>query len=179
MLPTFFDVDSHIDYLLEEEGGRVATAEELDSALPRVGRVYGPTLLSALLGHDLITGEDLTRLVGVVWSMAEYPDDALGHERWLELFTLAGYTVDGVLATRPSSSVTLYRGSVPERRADWSWTDSLDIAQSYAHGGIGGRPQSTVWTAEVDPARLLARISERDEDEYVVNTADLPIHEHH
>jgi hypothetical protein len=70
-------------------------------------------------------------------------------------------------------------GAVAERRADWSWTDSLDIAQTYAHSGIGGRPQSTVWTAEVDPARLLARISERNEDEYVVNTKELTIHEHH
>lgn len=178
MLPLLFDVDAVIDYFLEEEGSRVATADELDSALAHVGRVHGPALLSALYGHNLITGAELARVIGVVWSMTEYLDTELGHPRWLELFTLTGYTVDGVPATRPSSSLTLYRGSVPERRDDWSWTDSLETAQSYAYRGIGGRPQSTVWTAEVDPARLLARISERDEDEYVVNTTGLRIREY-
>ncbi|GLY38299.1 hypothetical protein Amsp01_043230 [Amycolatopsis sp. NBRC 101858] len=69
----------------------------------------------------------------------------------------------------------MYRGSVADRRADWSWTDSRDVARTYAAGGFGGRLPGAIWTAMVEPERLLARHTDRDEFEYVVDTAGLVI----
>ncbi|WP_215545079.1 hypothetical protein [Amycolatopsis sp. CA-230715] len=155
------------------------TADEVDTTLVRVGRCDGPLLLDRLHHHQLITSDEVTRYVGNVWSMAEYPDQALSHTRWRELFRLAGYTVDGVPARRPESAVRLYRGSVEERCGDWSWTDSLDVAVQYAHAGIRGRPPGAVWTALVTPEHLLARNTGRDESEYIVDTSRVEIVEFH
>jgi hypothetical protein len=50
--------------------------------------------------------------------MSEYPDDALDREAWRTLFARADFTADGRPAERPAGPVELWRGSVPERRAD-------------------------------------------------------------
>jgi hypothetical protein len=91
---------------------------------------------------------------------------------WRVLFKYAGYTVDGKPAERPPEPLELWRGSVPERCTDWSWTDNRDVAQWYANG-YRRRPQGTVWQATVEPWRLLARNTERNEGEYVVDTDGL------
>ncbi len=56
------------------------------------------------------------------------------------------------------------------RRDNWSWTESRYVARTYAAGGFGGRLRGAVWTALVDPDRLLARNRHREESEYVVDT---------
>jgi len=154
------------------------TPGDLGRALVRLGRNHGPALLGDLEAEGLLTPPAAAAHVGAVWSMAEYPDRYLDHDTWRELFRLAGYTVDGVPAERPVEPLTLYRGSVPERRANWSWSDRLDVAQRYAAGGLGRRPPGVVWQATVEPWRLLARNAgpdSRDESEYVVDTEELQI----
>lgn len=151
------------------------TAADLDIALGRVGRNYGPALLAALHDYGILTVDQLAAKIGEVWSMAEYPDRALGHDRWFELFDVAGYTENGNRAEPPAEPLTLYRGSVDNRRGDWSWTDDRTVAYRYADGQHYQRPRGTVWRATVTPDRLLARNTERDESEYVVNTAGLAI----
>lgn len=150
---------------------------DLESACVAVGRNNAPLLLAELWaeGHFTWNPEQLTSCIGAVWSMSEYPDRYLEHETWRELFALAGYTVDGDGAPRPAEAIRLWRGSVPERRGDWSWTDSRAVAERYAAGTHYGRPKSMVWTAMVEPRRLLARNTERDESEYVVDTEGLAI----
>ncbi|OXM50265.1 hypothetical protein CFP71_27925 [Amycolatopsis thailandensis] len=173
MLPVLTDVVALVDYLAAR--ATVLSDEELDLALGRVGRVDGPVLVSGLQVRSLITDTQLTAVLGRVWSMAEYPDRALGHARWRELFAKAGYAADGRPESRPDTTLRLYRGSVERRRTDWSWTDSLDVARDYALSGIRGRPRGTIWTALVDPAMLLARNTGRDEKEYIVDTSGLAI----
>jgi hypothetical protein len=106
--------------------------------------------------------------------MAEYPEGSGGMSRvtWLQVFALAGYTVDGEPAERPGGPLTLYRGAPPSRRLRMAWTDHRATAERFAHGGLRGRELGRVWTAEVAPDRLLARMHEggRGESEYVVNT---------
>lgn len=157
------------------------TGDELTAAVSRLGRNAGPPLLADLLAEYLLTASAAAAVIGDVWSMAEYPDHYLAHDRWRELFALAGYTRNGKGAARPTNAITLYRGSVPERRADWSWTDQLSVAVGYASGTRAQRPLGKVWSAEVEPWRLLARNdgpSGRNESEYVVDTDELVIVEH-
>ncbi len=92
------------------------------------------------------------------------------------MFELSGYTVDGVPAHRPEESMVLYRGSVPELRKNWSWTDSRAVAEKYADGEHYSRPLGRVWTATVEPWRLMASNRDRAEREYVVDTDGLAIH---
>lgn len=172
-LPESYDTDTLIHWLARQKP--MPTVNQVEKVLLRVGHVNGPYVLYMLRYVDKLSPESATATVGPVWSMAEYPDKCLSHRRWRDLFTLAGYTVEGVPAERPTETLTLYRGSVPERRADWSWTDNRAVAERYAAGGLRGRRAGTVWIAQVEPWRLLARNTGRSEDEYVVDTAKLTI----
>lgn len=177
-VPYVFTVEELFEHFVEEGPPDV---EQLGTARFRIDRNHGPALLADLHNEGLLDPDVAAAHVGVVWSMAEYPDAYLDHEAWRWLFALAGYTHNGVRTARPSGALTLYRGSVPERRGDWSWTDNIDVARRYAAGGLGGRPAGRVWRAEVDPRRLLARNDEEDgraEAEYVVDTDGQTIVEH-
>lgn len=154
------------------------SVDDVYDALLRVGKNNGPALLCDLFQEGCLHAEAATAHVGSVWSMAEYPNQYLDTEDWRDLFDLAGFTIDGRLAARPTEPVRLYRGSVPERRTDWSWSTSREVAEKYAAGGFGGiygRPAGVLWTALVPPEWLLAENTRRDEAEYVVDTDGLKI----
>jgi hypothetical protein len=153
------------------------TPNELFVACGRVGRNQAVELLVALWERELLTREAATANVASVWSDAEFPDSYAAHSIWRELFLLAGYTVDGRSAERPTVTLTLWRGSVSGRRADWSWTDDRSVAETYADGAHYQRPKGTVWRASVEPWRLLAQNTDRQEREYVVDTFGLTITE--
>ncbi|MEV6421642.1 hypothetical protein [Streptomyces sp. NPDC051662] len=142
------------------------------------GRLDGPALLfDGWLGEAIDVGT-LAAHIGRVWSMAEYPDAALGHQMWRELFAAAGFTADGKPAERPVGPVELWRGSVPERRADWSWTSRRTVAEGYATGTGARRPSTGRLYRIVAPTfALLAHNVSRDEDEYVLDTDALAITE--
>lgn len=175
-LPDVFTVTEVVNHFAEHGE---PDANELGTALLRLGRNDGPALLYDLLMEGLLTADALVPHIGNVWNAAEYPDRHLSHDVWRELFQFAGYTRNGRAEAPPAKPLTLYRGSVPERRADWSWTDRLDIATGYAQGTKARRPVGQVWQATVEPWRLLARNEgpeNRDESEYVVDTEGLEIH---
>ncbi|MFD8413973.1 hypothetical protein ACFV2Q_19815 [Streptomyces sp. NPDC059650] len=119
-------------------------------------------------GHFLGAGLD-------VWSGAEYPHQNLDESLWRMLFEAAGYTVDGKAAERPTEPLTLWRGSVPGRRRDWSWTSDRTIAEEFAFKGVRGRPIGVVWETKVPPRSLLSFDNGREESEYVVDTHGLRI----
>jgi hypothetical protein len=152
----------------------------LSEAFGRVGRDEAPYLLVEL--WDQLHLGVLAAGINDAWCDAEYPLRCLPASSWWELMELAGvergrtWLDKGKVRTiRHKLPLTLYRGATEEHRAGWSWTSSLAMAQSFATGGLRGRAQGQVWTAQVEPTRLLARISGRDEDEYLVDTDGLEI----
>ncbi|MFF8960855.1 hypothetical protein [Streptomyces sp. NPDC014894] len=153
-------------------------ADRFAGLLLRAGRTEGPVLLSTAWSTGTITAETLSVHVGRVWSMAEYPDAALDRPVWTALFAAAGFTVDGHPAERPTAPVPLWRGSVPERRADWSWTTRRAVAEGYATGTGARRPRTgRLYRTLAPPSALLAFNTNRDEDEYVLDTTGLTITE--
>lgn len=152
------------------------TTEELAWLMGLAGRTYGPEFLAEALAEDKITDETVTALIGDVWSSAEFPDQHHDRDTWRWMFDTAGFTVDGKRAPRPAEPMRLYRGSVPERRDDWSWTRDIRIAEKFA-AGSPGRPKGQVWVCTVPPSHMLAANSYRDEDEVVVDTRGLQITE--
>ena len=149
---------------------------DVDRVVLRLGRVWGPYVLEMLHAAGALTTDTAT-LAGPIWGIAEYPQDGMRRASWLGVFALAGYTVDGVRAERPNSPVRLYRGAPFSRRRRMAWTDDLATAKRFARGGLLGHEAGQVWTADVAPERLLARIHEggRGESEYVINTLQLRI----
>ncbi|MFI6030713.1 hypothetical protein [Amycolatopsis magusensis] len=171
--PVGVDVVPRVAPLLDRAS--LLAPDELAVALMRISGDDGPVLLDALYQHRLVSDQVLSCFVGLAWAGAEFPDRVLGRDRWRELFAAAGYTEDGLRVPRPTAPQRLYRGAVADRRADWSWTESRAVARTYAAGGFGGRLPGAIWTALVEPERLLARNTDRDECEYVVDTAGLAI----
>lgn len=153
------------------------TTDELSWLIGLAGRTEGPTFLAEALSEDKITADTVAALVGSVWSSAEYPDRELDRDTWRWLFDVAGFTVNGKRAPRPAEPVTLFRGSVPERCTDWSWTRDLAVAELFA-AGPRGRSKGRLWVCEVPPAHMLAINTGRDEDEVVVDTRGLQITEY-
>ncbi|USQ86971.1 hypothetical protein NFX46_26610 [Streptomyces phaeoluteigriseus] len=152
------------------------TTAELEKLIGRAGRIYGPEFLNEAYSEGKVPAATVTALVGPVWSSAEYPDSELDCDTWRWLFDVAGFTVDGKSADRPTEPMTLFRGSVPERRADWSWTRTRAVAERFADG-VRGRAPGRLWVCVVPPAHMLAVNTDRDEDEVVVDTRGLQITE--
>jgi len=153
------------------------SAEELQYLIGRGGRDSGPWLLHTAYTQRKITAAVVAEVIGGVWSMADRPDRELDRDEWRTLFNAAGFTVDGERKPQPADAKLLFRGSVTERRTDWSWTYSIDVATKYADGNVTGRSPGHLWVCMVPPEAMLAINTERDEDEIVVDTRGLDIRE--
>lgn len=155
------------------------SADDIMGASCQVGRNHYPYLLASLYAEGLVDREVAAVVVPDAWSMVEFPNNALDEEEWESLFDEAGCTVDGVPAKRPNHHLHLWRGAIPECRNGWSWTDDRELA-----GWFAARPhnagQGRVWTADVEPHRLLAKIGMNvrpKESEYVVDARGLTVYE--
>ncbi|MEU1559478.1 hypothetical protein ABZ504_03030 [Streptomyces mirabilis] len=152
------------------------TTAELDKLIGLAGRNYGPTFLEDTYSEAKISAETVTALIGGIWSGAEFPDRRLDHDTWRWLFDVAGFTIDGEPVKRPTEPILLWRGTVPERRADWSWTTDRTVAERFA-AGSGGRPPGRLYVTLAPPEALLCANNGRDEAEYVIDTRGLTIWE--
>ena len=151
------------------QDGVIIGAEQFGRLLGWCGRVAGPLLLADAWDSGAIKFATLTAHVGPVWSAAEYPDAALGHARWRTLFRTAGFTRDGMPAELPDRPLELWRGSVPGRARDWSWSTDRAVAERYAGGGFR-RPVGRLYRVVAPLAALLAACDGRDEAEFVLDT---------
>lgn len=145
------------------------TTEELQRLIGLAGRNYGPSFLAEADIDSKIDYGTVRALVGPVWSTCEYPDRQLDHDTWRWLFDTAGFTIDGQAAERPTGPVELWRGTVPERRTDWSWSTDRAVAEKFA-AGIRGRLPGRLYRLVCPPEALLCANNERSEAEYVVDT---------
>lgn len=153
------------------------TTAELESLIGRAGRNYGPMFLDEAYAEAKVAAETVTALVGQIWSAAEYPDRQLDHDTWRWLFDVAGFTIDGKPEPRPTTPIVLWRGSVPERRTDWSWSTDRAVAEKYAFGSMNYRPIGRLYTVTAPTHALLCANNGRDEAEIVVDTRGLQITE--
>lgn len=173
-VPLLFTVAELLTHFAEAD--REPTVEDIEVAGTRVGRNSYPVLVFDLFLEDLLLPDVAAVVVPQAWCDAEFPMNTLGADGWRQLFDFAGYTDDGTRTERPSSSMTLWRGALPDHRDGWAWTDDRALAEWFAdRPHNGGR--ACVWVADVEPARMLARISQQrlGESEYVVDTRGLRI----
>jgi hypothetical protein len=85
----------------------------------------------------------LPEIIANIWTWDDSPTSDLGEADWLEIFHAVGFfsypplvvrQPDGtrVPLARPSSAVTLYRGSLADRMRRMSWTCERDLAEIWA-----------------------------------------------
>lgn len=140
------------------------------------GSHQGPAVLfDHVYGGKLTDPVDMAEAVPGVWSDAHLPAQNLGVMTWIDLFTIAGYTVDGKRAERPAEPVTLYRLAEPRFVHRLAWTASRDVAEKFEgiHKARYGDKERFIYTVTVPAERVLARITSRQEDEYVTDTRGL------
>jgi hypothetical protein len=115
------------------QGGLAAFSEISASAQPALA------LRDAFRACKL-PGLALPEIIANVWTWDDSPTSDLSEADWLEIFRAAGFfsypplvtcRPDGIQVTlqRPSSAVTLYRGSLPDRMRRMSWTYERDLAK--------------------------------------------------
>lgn len=154
------------------------TTGELERLCSREGRNQCPGLLFDAWTTKEISAQTVTALVGPVWCDAEFPEACLKRSYWLELFAVAGYTVDGKAAPRPDAPVTLWRGADFSRRRGMSWTADREIAEWFATSQSRDRAYGWLFQVKARPSSLLCfngGPDSRGEAEYVVNTKGLHI----
>lgn len=159
---------------------RPATVEGIEEAGRLFDRNWRYALLVDLFREGMLEASVAAVVVSSTWSIAEYPLRQLDADEWRALFDLAGFTVDGVPAERPSEPIQLWRGAPEEHSRGFSWTEDRELAQWFAD-----RPQqmgqAVVWEVEAPPHLLLARITGGDvgrdgESEWVVDARTLTPH---
>ena len=118
--------------------------------------------------------EDMAASVPEVWSGAHLPFPSLGYATWVVFFRYAGYTDDGAPADPPTEPITVYRAAEPSFVHRLAWTGSIDVAERFLeiNQAYGDRPRF-VYTVTAAPDRVLAHITERSEDEDIVDTRGL------
>ena len=151
--------------------------ETFAGLLLRAGRNHGPALLYAAHSSGVIDDEVIGRHVGSIWSGVEFPDRTLEWDEWMEFFEIAGYRVDGTGATLPTEPIRLYRAAASAHVYGHSWTDDLAVAQHFLAVGYRDTFKPSLWTAEVEPERLLAYIADDrpGESHYVIDTTGLEV----
>lgn len=146
--------------------------DEIRSVFMRMDRNHGPAFLSELVDEGVLEGEAVAALVGHVWTMVEYPEDAAAYDEWVEWFRIAGEgrIVHDERGPIPAPTIvpTLYRGGKLCGRM--SWTSSREVAEKFARG-IAFRPaDGTVWAVrDLPPELVLAHVDGRNEGEWVID----------
>lgn len=160
-----------------DDRGTYVSADEMYSAMLKVGRVPAPALLLYAYEEALLAEDALAELVADAWTGAEYPERSLGRDAWRLMFEATGYVLDARRgrSPRPTEPLTLYRGATLEHRSGWAWTADPDLAHRFAAGQMRGRGTGLVCVAEVEPWRLFCRCDGRQEQEYVIDTDCLDI----
>lgn len=111
-------------------------------------------------------------VVACVWTLAEPYKAGVEAQDWIAMFRTNGYTNEGQRAVLPADSITVYRGTVPDRQIGMAWTSDYATAKEFACDRMSSRARGNIYRTMVRPDVLLAYIHDnlgRGEHEYVVD----------
>jgi hypothetical protein len=127
-----------------------------------------------LRAFQSVPPSDLPELIAFAWTRDDSPTSGVSEAAWIEVFERAGFfTYPPVSAGRPTSQVTVYRGSTAERLTRMSWTADRNMAVELGtrHTRYG---RSWLYEATVRPDAVLAYLERRGEGwTVVINPAGL------
>jgi hypothetical protein len=122
-----------------------------------------PAVLLHAFRSGTIPSGDLPELIAFAWTRDDSPTSDVSQAAWIKVFDRAGFfTYPPVSTGRPTSPVTLYRGSTAERLTRMSWTADRNMAVEL--GARHTRYGSTwLYEATVRPDAILAYLERRGE----------------
>jgi len=122
-----------------------------------------PAVLLRAFQSGTIPVGDLPELIAFAWTRDDSPTSGVSEAAWIEVFERASFfTYPPVSTGRPTSPVTLYRGSTAERLTRMSWTADRNMAVEL---GARHTRYGRVWLYEatVRPDSVLAYLERRGE----------------
>jgi len=122
-----------------------------------------PAVLLRAFRSGTIPSGDLPELIAFAWTHDDSPTSGVSQAAWIEVFDRAGFFTYPLVSTgRPTSPVTLYRGSTAERLTRMSWTADRNMAVE-----LGARHtrwgRTWLYEATVRPDAILAYLERRGE----------------
>ncbi len=124
-----------------------------------------PLFVLLVAKEGLLDKEYLPEVLIQAWTSGyDLPEQIVGQGRWIALFREAGFSNDGIPATPPVTPPTLYRGSWHQFCRGLSWTSDWHHAIKYAGDGY-----SDLYVVHPKPEELLAHITTRGDDEWIVD----------
>lgn len=130
-----------------------------------------PLLVLATAQQGLLGRLHIRRAVFEAWCRGgAYPEAILGRDTWIALFREAGFSRDGYAASRPLMQLTLYRGCWHQFCKGLSWTSNWNRAIEHAGDGY-----SDLYIARPRPEAVLAHITARGDDEWIVDTTRISV----
>lgn len=135
-----------------------------------------PTFALLVIGSRVLDEETERDLAVFAWRAPEWPEQGDG-VLWRATWRRLGFCSDLEGEQPPTSPLALYRGAVPRYKRGMSWTADLDKARWFARRFPPSNyfGQGRVYAATVPPERVFARIADRGEDEWVIDTRGLAI----
>jgi hypothetical protein len=133
-----------------------------------------PAVLLRAFQSGTVPSGDLPELIAFAWTRDDSPTSNVGESAWIDVFERAGFfTYPPVSTERPTSPVTLYRGSTAERLTRMSWTADRNMAVELgARHARHGR--TWLYEATVRPDAVLAYLERRGEGwTVIINPAGL------
>lgn len=135
---------------------------------------HRPVGLLRAFKEGTIPPGDLPELISFAWTRDDSPTSDVSEAAWIEVFERAGFfTYPPVSAKRPTSPITIYRGSTAGRATWMSWTAARDMAVKLGtrHARYG---RAWLYEASVQPDAVLAYLERRSEGwTVVINPAGL------
>lgn len=135
---------------------RLFTTQYLLTVMREQGATQAARLFGDLHTLGALPADQLRPIMGELWDRCPNPHEALPRERWQRLFEHVGYAANGEPAELPAAPIQMWRGAPPLYRDSWTWTDERGLAQQFAALRANRWADSVLWTATVEPWRLLA-----------------------
>jgi hypothetical protein len=162
----------------------VWTADLVLDLVCRGGRQTAPSVVGLL--NDRLSVDVLREVLPHAWSWCDLPQRKLPTREWLTLFKRAGYCTDitaGPMVERPKGPMVIWRGQRTDRPFGMAWSFSRSKAEFFNTRGMaqvlasdnldafrrGDRVELGLYEVTVPPHAVLAILTEREEDEVIVN----------
>ena len=133
-----------------------------------------PAVLLRAFQSRRVPSGDLPELIAFAWTRDDSPTSGVEEAAWIEVFEHAGFfTYPPVSARRPTSPLTVYRGSTAKRVTRMSWTADRNMAVELGarHTRYG---RTWLYEATARPHAVLAYLERRGEGwTVVINPAGL------
>ena len=144
-----------------------------------IGKPDGPRVLLDAWQRGVVSNTDLRGLLPDAWTRSgnDRPEQVIGTQAWVRMFRAAGFVSQPTYLAVPDRTLRIYRGAPERRSRRMAWSVDPDKAEEHRQRCVRFGEDALVYTAQVEPAAVLALFGSRAEQEVVVDPPFLLAHQ--